>query len=146
MEQIINTLEAVARPGIDAKDAVTADVVSYSHIEINGVVHACLIVIDADGGVWIYPEKKLYNNIRHEVYARLNEVEYQEYLEMDDYAEARYPEPTTADLQRFFAEFRSEFMPLRSITLPTRKPAPSFASNAEVLGTVFACSPSPSKS
>lgn len=148
-KKMINTLKAVTTPGNDTEGIVNADAVTYAPIEINGIVHRCLVAVSSEGGVWIYPEKKLYTNLEHEVYARLNGVEYQEYLEMQDYAEARYPEPSREDLARFFARFRAEFMPLRSIITPAL-PLPNcsspagFIPNAEPLGYLVAI-PSPAK-
>lgn len=151
MKNKIKTLQAKIIMGDDYQGIIEDAVVGYSHIEINGVLYRCLVAVSATGGVWIYPEKKFYTNLQHEVYARLNDVEYQEYLEMQDYAEARYPEPTAEDLCRFFLKFREEFMPLRSITAPayplpniTQPAAAGFAPNAEPLGYLVAI-PSPAK-
>lgn len=151
MKTKIKTLKAQIVMGDDQDGMIEDAILGYSHITIDGIVHRCIVAVSATGGVWIYPEKKFYTNLQHEVYARLNDIEYEEYLEMQDYADARYPEPGAEDLKTFFQKFRAEFLPLRSINTPAlplpniAQPAGAgFASNAEPLGYFFAI-PSPAK-
>lgn len=151
MKTKIKTLKAQIIMGDDHDGSIEDAIVGYSHITIDGIVLRCLVAVSDTGGVWIYPEKKFYTNLQHEIYARLNDVEYEEYLEMQDYADARYPEPTSEDLKMFFQKFRAEFLPLRSINTPAlplpniAQPAVAgFASNAEPLG-YFVDIPSPAK-
>lgn len=152
MSHKIKTLKAQIIMGNDHPGFIKDASVGYSHIEIDGKIYRCLVAVSDQGGVWLYPEKKFYANLQHEVYARLNGVEYEEYLEMQDYADARFPEPSREDLALFFARFRAEFMPLRSIITPAL-PLPNISSpavngflpNAEPLGYMVAI-PSPPKS
>ncbi len=145
-QEEIKILTATVRRTAEEITEAIAVQAGYSHLQLNGVVYACVVAITEENGVWFYLERKLYTSLRHEVYARLNEVDYQDYLEFDDFAEARYPEPTEEDLKDFFVKFRQDFMPLRGIvdhTVPAPQPLAN-ASNAELLGDIVVIS-SPAK-
>lgn len=145
-EQEIKILTASVKHSAEANSDAAAIQAAYSHIQRNGIVYACVVAITAEDGVWFYLERKLYTSLRHEVYARLNGVEYEDYLEMDDYAEARYQEPNEEALKSFFLKFRQDFMPLRGIVDHTivQQPKAHPSSNAEYVGDLVVFS-SPSK-
>jgi len=146
-QETIKILTASVKQSAEANSDAVAIQAAYSHIQRNGIVYACVVAITAEDGVWFYLERKLYTSIRHEVYARLNSIEYQDYIEFDDYAEARYPEPGSEELKAFFQKFRQDFMPLKGIfdhTIPAQQPKAHPTSNAEYVGELVVFS-SPSK-
>jgi len=141
-EDETKVLDATVRlVNLDTTDLIEAKTVAFSHVEMKGRVVSCLVAVTKENGIWIYLSRQLYTSIQHEVYARLNNVEYEEYLEMQDYSDARYPEPNSEDLKAFFSQFKAEFMPLRSITDYTIPNAAAFTTNAEPVGHVYICSP-----
>ena len=144
MKQNKFILEAIAvHKAIQEPLLVAPSFVDYSHTRVNGIVVACLVAVCPENGTWVYISRNLYASLKHEVYARLNNVEYEDYLEGQDYHDARYPEPTQKDLKAFFTRFIGEFMPISNIILPVQMPegetAAEPSSNATPVGyMVFA--------
>lgn len=124
---------------------VAPTVVAATHIRVNGIVVAALVAVCPENGTWVYLSRNLYASLMHEIYARLNGTEYQDYLEAEDYGDARYPEPTQKDLKQFFAKFVGEFMPINNIVLPVQKPESEAAAapnaNASPVGYMVICEP-----
>ena len=145
MEQNPQHLTAVVQQGQHISPLIAApSMVAFSHTRVNGIVRACIVASCPENGIWIYLSNMLYSSIQHEVYARLSGVEYEEYLEMQDYADARYPEPSSQDLRTFFARFMGEFMPIEDIKAPKNPTATATAlpdvagrSNATPIGYVI---------
>lgn len=124
---------------------VVPTIVASTHIRVNGIVVACLVAVCPENGTWVYISRNLYASLMHEVYARLNGVEYEDYLEGQDYHDARYPEPTQKDLKQFFFKFFGEFMPINNIVLPVHKSQSEVAAspnaNASPVGYMVICEP-----
>lgn len=139
--KIMNATVIRSAESVSDTDVTHAD---YSHIQRNGIVYACVVAITPNDGVWFYLERKIFASLKHEVYARLNGVDYEDYLELEDYAEARYPEPEPEELKQFFLKYRQEFMPLRGIvdhTVPQAIPSANQVGNAHYVGDLIISSP-----